>query len=139
MQTVELLLRFFTFYDEYASYNGRLSLFLNIYMESKRYADNLWMQQKEKLFIDTINLVNKSIDPSIKTRTSKTIIEAIMFGIANNLKHLKLIDKKKIREYCKTLRGNKEFSEEQIREGILKKEKVLRRLKIAKKIFAGKV
>lgn len=84
----ELILRFFAFYDEYAEYSGRLSSFLNDYMRKNRILEDQNIDKKRALFKSTIKWLydNKEI---IEIPSSKTVLEALLIGIAKNLESLK--------------------------------------------------
>ena len=136
---VELILRFFSFLDDYIIYKGKLTSFLNDYMFKNRYLAKEEINKKKEIFETTIELIYRKIsNKKPLPRVSNVFMEGLMFGIAKNIKTLKRQDKKIIKEYYNKLKTSAPFSEENIREGISRKEKVLERLNTAKNIFSGK-
>lgn len=133
---IELILRFFAFSDDYTHYNGKLTSFLNSYMFEKRYKENE-ISRKKALFEATVELIyNRISNERPLSKISNVIVETLMFGIAKNIETLK---QKKIsivkKRYMKLL-DDSSLSDESIREAIMKKEKVIKRLNTAKRIFS---
>jgi len=135
-KTVELILRFFAFYGVANKYEGKLSSFLNDYMHDHRFdSDN---ETKRLLFDDTVGVLEKINKKMKKINISNTVLEGLLYGVAKNVNTLKNKRSSVIEKYYKKLINSKSFSEQNIREGILKKSKVIDRLKTAEKIFSGK-
>ncbi|MDO9465333.1 MAG: DUF262 domain-containing protein [bacterium] len=135
---VELILRFFSFIDNHNNYKGRLASFLNDYMFENRYLAKQEIEKKKEIFDATIELIyykisNKESFPKI----SNVVMEALMFGVAKNIKILKEQNKKTVKGYYNKLRQSTPFLEENIREGISSKVKVIERLNTAQKKFSG--
>jgi len=136
----ELILRFFAFYDKNKEYDGFLTKFLNDYMSEHRNDSEERLENKKNLFKKTADLIfekisNKDILPR---RTSNAFIEALFFGVANNLSHLTGVDTVVVRRYYQKLNNDKDFSEDSLLEGTMKRQKVAKRLKKSLTIFAGK-
>jgi hypothetical protein len=135
---VELILRFFAFFDCYTKYRGKLASFLNDYMYDKRYEEEEILT-KEIIFNETIALISSGLSAEKSfSNISNVVMEALMFGIAKNIETLKKKNVSIIKKYYKNLIISHPFSEEDIREGIMKKEKVMKRLNMANKIFSGR-
>lgn len=133
---IELILRFFAFFDEYLSYNGKLSYFLNSYMHKNRDIKNF--DNKKKLFESVVDVLYNKVDiNSFQDKKSNVILESAMFGIAINIGKVKSAEAKKVKDCYKKMIDDDLFSTANISEGILKKDKVLKRLGLAKKIFAN--
>ena len=135
---IELILRFYAFFDNYKNYNGRLAKFLNDYMESKQKIAKNEINQKKVLFENTVAFVYEKIAKKTTfNRVSNAFLEALLFGVAKNIKSLELNETTLIEYRYQQFSENKIFSPENIREGILKREKVFKRLETAEKIFRG--
>lgn len=132
---VELILRFFAFYENNSAYKGKLASFLNDYMFKNRNISQVEIHKKEDIFFNVIDLIGKDPD-SIKKfdKASNAVKEAIFFGIAKNIEHLK--NKKNINSYLNKLLSTEPFSEGNIREAIMKSEKVQNRLSKAEDILS---
>ena len=136
----ELVLRFFAFYDDEKKYDGVLTRFLNDYMSKHRSDKENDDEKREMLFKETVNLIFEKIsDKSVLSRRpSNAFMDALLFGVARNLAHLKKLDAKIIKGYYQKLNNDKDFKEKNLLEGTMKKEKVAKRLKKSQLIFSGK-
>jgi hypothetical protein len=135
----EIILRFFAFYDGYNKYGGRLAKFLNAYMAEYRNPGDRFLSTKMNLFERTINVIYKSLfegKPPAKLSTS--VLEAILVGIALNLKYIESQPTSNIKTMYSKLLNHEEFSEQKLREGLSGKERVIGRINTAKAIFSGK-
>jgi len=95
---VELILRFFAFFDKYKTYKGILTKFLNLYMSENRRNNEKELNNKEKLFNKTIDLVLEKIcDNKPISRTSNAFIDTLLFGVAKNLDYLEKKTPKEIK------------------------------------------
>jgi uncharacterized protein with ParB-like and HNH nuclease domain len=136
----EIILRFFAFYDRYQEYNGRLAKFLNDYMDVNRNPKNSFLLSKRLLFERTINLVYKSVfEGKPPKKLSTSILEGILVGVALNIKFLESQPVSKIKAMYDTLLATEEFSEKKLREGIAGKERVIKRMNTARRVFYGRL
>ncbi len=133
--TIEIILRFFAFYDKYETYNGKLANFLNNYMGKNRNLDTSCLNEKENLFKDTVDIIYR-INPDLANHKSIAALESIMFGIAFNLHQLKLIRDEEVKVRCNKMLEHTTLSRETLKGDIASKEKVLDRLNTAKRIFS---
>jgi hypothetical protein len=135
----ELMLRLLAFHDGYKNYKGRLAKFLNDYMHDHRFADKKFLEEKKTLFERTINIVYKSVFAGkIPDKLSIAIIEATLVGIALNLSFLESKTQDFVQSLYINLRKQEEFSEEKLSEGLAGREKLITRMDVASRIFAGK-
>jgi hypothetical protein len=135
---IELILRFFAFFDHLNSYNGNLALFLNEYMQKNRNTIGV-IDGKRILFTRVINVINnKFSEIKLLTNASNTVVEGALYGVSKNLDFLEGDKVSKLDTFFKKMIAAEAFSEKNIREGIARKEKVLSRLEVAQKIFSGK-
>jgi hypothetical protein len=139
---IELILRFFAFYDNQENYKGKLSSFLNDYMHRYRHAKSDFIGEKENLFKCIVDLVlskisdEESLQKKLpKGRVSNALIESLMLGLAYNLPGILNTSKTQLKSDFNKLISNEDFSEDNLSEGIMKKEKVQGRFKVAKRIF----
>lgn len=127
----ERILRFFAFYDDYQSYMGKLAVFLNIYMAKHR---NLSPEELDKLEI----LFNKSLEVACKIDNiskSTNIFEAVLVGIAKNIDSLFSKDSQIINERYFSLLKEDIFEENNMKEGLGSKEKLIKRISKSIEIF----
>lgn len=134
-QGEELILRFFAFSDKLATYTGRLARFLNDYMRENRSALQPWLDERRKLFERTLKLL--IVAASGRQKETTTVLEALMYGIGENLEDLEKLDNSSLQGRYKNLKANGEFLERSSGQALAGKEKVTRRLAIAKQTFAG--
>ena len=134
----ELILRFFAFFDWLEKYNGKLSAFLNEYMNKHKKADEIFISEKKHLFERVVDLLYIRILNSNKLpHISKATIEGIMIGIAKNINNLETLPEDTLRTYYQKLRDDDLYSIDNLKEGLSQKEKVLNRLNRAISIFNG--
>lgn len=136
-KTIEIILRFLAFYDDYKKYNGRLAKFLNDYMGNNRNLDERQLAEKEELFENTVNIVYENID-SLTNRKSITVLESAMVGVAHNLNKLKSMNKDDVSNLFVQLINHPALSSDVLKEDIASKEKVLARLNAAREILSGR-
>ena len=127
----ERLLRFYAFYNNYASYSGRLASFLNDYMNANKILSEEMIRRFQQLFVDTMGvatLLNTTVD-------SKNVADAVLVGIAKNIDSLKSKQPEDInRLYCE-LMAEPEFSAEGLQDGLGSTEKVKGRILKSIEVF----
>ncbi|WGE75061.1 DUF262 domain-containing protein [Actinobacillus equuli] len=153
----EFILRFFAFQDNFNIYKGKLVSFLNTYMDSKKKKEKAEKEKqkkgeiissvdslseeinyKEALFERTIRLIVDNITPSSGTNFSKTVLEAILYGVAKNIEKIELISNKtKLNDLYIELMETEEFQSSELQNDTLKKKKVTARLEVAESKFSN--
>ena len=138
----EFVLRFFAFFDEYKNYPGRLSKFLNSYMENQKKLekekkfDEANKIEKFILFTRTIDLVYKNFtERKLLSDMSKVFMEGLLIGVAKNLDYLEGISQKDFFEKYTRLRESAPYNVKNLSEGLLQRAKVESRLDMAITIF----
>lgn len=135
---IELILRFFAFYDTYSKYNGKLSKYLNDYMKENQHADSKFIEEKKMLFTRTIDTVYRKVfGGKISQSSSVTVLEALLIGVSFNLNYLDKRSPTQVSTLFKEMLEHEEFSEQKLSEGLSQKERVLGRLDAAKRVFSG--
>lgn len=133
---VELILRHFAFRDNLRFYKGLLSSFLNDYMENKRFASDLEIRKKTDQFNSIVDLIaSGSLEEKPLYKLSNTVLDSVLYGIAENIKNYKSLKNGIIDEKINQLLLQKQFQTEYLSEGTMKKDKVIERFKVAKNIF----
>lgn len=132
----ELILRFFCFYDDSASYNGKLASFLNFYMYRNQDISLEEVEQKENLFNKTIDVIYEKIFVRNPPKISLTIMESLLVGVASNINCLSEKTPQELQLLFKQLTDEPEFSEAEMIEGLAQKRKVIERLNKAKLVFS---
>lgn len=134
----ELILRFFSFHDRYESYRGRLAKFLNEYMAEYRHPSDDYISEKRTLFERTVDIVYRYVFAGvIPPKISISVLEATLVGVSFNLSFLEGQTESNIQALYQNLKDNDQFSEENLREGLSGREKVIRRMSTAKSVFSG--
>ncbi len=134
---VEMILRFFTWYDWHDRYHGRLTEFLNEYMAKHLKVSETEFQQKRELFEKTVQIIDDILEDN-HPQLGHSFLEAMMFGVAKNLTTLSKMNKQQLISWYHKLKTDNALSSQTLSSGIASKEKVTARLKAASAIFAGK-
>lgn len=133
---VELILRFFAFYDDLKNYRGVLSKFLNEYMRKHRDPSEDFLREKSELFERTVSLINRRIvNEGDKIGTST--LEALLVGVASNIDHLEALESDGLRHRFEELKGSGSLSTDYLSGGVAKKEKVEARISESLRVFAS--
>jgi hypothetical protein len=133
----ELLLRFFAFNDNLLSYSGKLSTYLNSYMHTFRNIDYDDVQNKEKLVTETFSIIYNDIFDSQSIKgIGKTVLEGLLYGVSQNLKHLKIKEKAEIKKLYNDFLQLDEFNLVNLKEGLAQKDKLSNRLIASKNTFS---
>lgn len=127
----EQLLRFFAFYNNLDNYNGSLASFLNDYMEDNMNSSDAAIEEFTNLISRTIQVASKIVDLS----TSINIREAVFVGIAKNLDRLETQEGRLIDVKYRRMLMEKEFSTEEMQEGLSSKDKVKNRINCAIRVL----
>lgn len=133
----ELVLRFFAFYDEYQNYKGKLTRFLNDYMYKHRFAHEDFIQDKDQLFKQTVDLIYDRIFKGESSKTSKVIAEGIFLGVAKNLGTLVNLSNSELQDKYSRLIKSEPFLTKNLAGGIYQKDKALERINTSIKIFSS--
>lgn len=132
----ELVLRFLAFTYNLDNYKGKLSKFLNEFMDTYRSTSPENIEKFRQLLQQTIDLIYiKILNSNPLPRLSKATTEALFVGIANNLEALKLETNVQLHNRYTALRQDDLFSVDSLKEGLAQKDKVLNRLNKAIEIF----
>ena len=132
----ELILRFFAFFDEHQSYNGKLAKFLNEYMNKHKELEEQELSTKRNIFERVIDLLFLRIqEQKALPNLSKATIESMFVGIANNIENLENETESELKQRFRRLRKDEAFSVDSLKENISGKEKVKQRISRAIEIF----
>jgi hypothetical protein len=133
----EAILRFFAFNFNREEYKGSVSKFLNDYMSERRDADGVMLKEHRDLFEKVAQTIaDKIITDRPAPRLPTTVLEAVMVGVAANLKNLETMPAEKAKALFNEFRGDKSVSPSELAEGLSKKDKVDARFNAAISIFA---
>ncbi len=137
-QKQEAILRFFAFLDERERYKGSISKFLNDYMFKYREADATFLSAKLAILQRVAKvLAEKILTERPVPRIPGTVLEAVMIGVATNIDRLEQMPAADARARYEAMRAHESVSEEQLAEGLSKKDKVDARLNASIGIFAN--
>jgi len=132
----EIMLRFFSFSEQYRQYEGHLAKFLNSYMHSNQNAVAPIIEAKRELFKTTITFVDEAIfDKKSPPKLSITVLEALLVGIGANIPAVLNMQPDEAKQKYKELIQHENFSEAALREGLSKKLRVIGRIDTAIAIF----
>lgn len=127
----ERILMFFAFCEQLENYNGRLTTFLNQYMIDHKNDSDMEVNRKKELFIKTLEIA-KQIE---YTKKSKVIMDAVLYGIAQNIESLIGCDSAFLTARYNLLMTSIEFSSESLSGAIWQRENTLMRFNKSKEIF----
>lgn len=134
----ELVLRFLAFHKNLDKYNGSLSKFLNDFMEENRNRSETLIEEYEKIFTKTIDIIlHKIADNRNIEKFSKAFLEALFVGISKNLNSVENFSDLEIKSKFETLKNDVNFSYENLKEGLAQKEKVKNRMFRSIEIFSS--
>ena len=132
----ELILRVFAFEEDLKNYGGKLSKFLNDYMRKYRHSDGAFINAKEVMFNEVVDLaLNKMWGGTAPRKINISIFEAALVGIALNLEYLRNANPDDVVKSYKKLIASEPFSSEKLKEGLSAKVRVIERMETAKTIF----
>jgi hypothetical protein len=133
----ELVLRFISFTYNLDKYKGKLSKFLNDFMDTYRKTSIGNIEKFKQLFERTIDLIYINIlNSKPLPKLSRATTEALFVGIARNLDNLEKETKSELQKRFSLLRENDLFSVNSLKEGLAQKEKVETRIKKSIDIFS---
>ncbi|QZY95987.1 DUF262 domain-containing protein [Pantoea dispersa] len=132
---IELILRFYAFYDHKEKYKGTLSKFLNAYMKSNRHIDEDRIEEKKDIFIRTISLIWDKLLSKHPVRLGSSLLESLLYGVAKNIDVLEAESEQQIFRKFELLRHDDSLSTTFLSGGLARKEKVDARLDASERIF----
>ena len=133
----EIILRFFAFHDSLHTYGSSLVGFLNDYMREHRHPGDEFIEAKHKLFVQTAETVWHKVYGEIHEPGPISLLEAVLVGVAANLTSVSARSPEEGSKMLKNLRNSEAFSEEALREGLSRRDKVQSRIETAMNVFAG--
>lgn len=137
-QYEEFVLRVISFSEDFESYDGNLSQFLNAYMERARKEMSMEsIQDKKSCTLSTTSIIYDFItEGKPLPKLSKATLESLYVGIFRNLDHVKSLDKNKLKSGFTELRAADEFKPENLRNAITTKNKLIERMEVSVDIFS---
>src|SRR4029079_1119554 len=118
---------------------GKLAKFLNEYMADEREPGKDFLEEKERLFKRTVDIVHKKIFGSKTTpKLPLSIIEGTLVGVSFNLDYLEGLPDNEVHQLYNKLMEQEEYSEQSLKEGLAVKSRLVERMSKAETIFAGK-
>jgi len=135
----ELILRFTAFTDKYSDYDGKLSTYLNDYMEENRNPSAAFLKTRKSRFMEmTEILYDKVYEGAALPKLSKATIEAILVGIGRNLSKLSGARGPTIRKRLSDLLNEPEFAPANLKNALTTRDKLIARFKKAERVIGGK-
>jgi len=132
----EMILRFFAFQDRLASYNGKLSKFLNDYMNDFKNIEPHLLIEKQQHYNDVTRfLLTKVLMAQQPHSFGKTFMEGLLYGISKNYHKIKDETPIVLTKMLVKFLNLQEYSPENLQEGLSKKDKVIERLNAADRSF----
>ena len=137
LESEELILRVFAFMDKLDEYTGNLSKFLNHYMAEKKNAGDDEIGEKKDLLLSALSIIEDEIEaPNEIGKMGRTVKEALLVGIINNITYLNDCTPAKIKDMFHTFINDDEFQEENLKSALAQKDKVQTRLRKSIVIFS---
>lgn len=134
----EFILRFFAFQENFEKYQEPLARFLNNYMKDNRNLSESELLEKSELIDKSLNLFSEKLLPNIKEDVSKTLGEAILYGIGKNINFLQNENEDFFINAYQKLKEHSAFQGDNVRSSTTRIEKITERFSVAKNAFAGK-
>jgi len=136
----ELILRFFAFYDYVEQgkykYQGRLTKFLNDYMDINQDPKDADLDKKKEIFTRTVDLAYKQLfENKLLGEVSNVVMEGILVGIAKNIETVENLSSQEFKERYEQLRQTTPYLKESLSGGLYQKDKPIERIKEAIKIL----
>ncbi len=132
----EMVLRFFAFHYSLPKYKGALSNFLNDFMKNKRKISSSQLSEYKELFRRTNKVIWENIFLEKPMKISNSQLEALMFGVSNNIDFVEQQTNKELIERYNLLIQDQYLSTEYLSNGIMKKDKVEARFLLSKRVFS---
>lgn len=137
-QYEEFILRVFAMESKYEDYNGKLSKFLNEYMESNRSLSVSEIDSMIVRFDRVVSVVfNKILGRKKFPKISRTTIEALFVATMRHINDLESRPSQDLKLLFKRIREAEEFSLTSLKEGLAHRDKLQGRLSAAIKIAAS--
>ncbi len=137
-QYEEFILRVFAMESRYTNYNGKLSKFLNDYMEEQKDADEAYVDSRKVIFERVIDLIyHRVLSKKRLPQISRTTIEALFVGVLRNIACLEAAAKQDLSQLFDDIRKDDRFSVANLKEGLSHTDKVQGRLDRAIEIARG--
>jgi uncharacterized protein with ParB-like and HNH nuclease domain len=86
LKDIELILRFFAFYEYYENYKSPMKHFLNEYMKEKRNFSDKKLHDLEEIFVSTINFIRNSLG-NRPFRPDRSLNTAVFDSVASAVAH----------------------------------------------------
>ncbi|WP_304071216.1 DUF262 domain-containing protein [Maricaulis maris] len=133
----EICLRFLAFRAWAGTYEGQIAKFLNSFMRAHQNSNEDQIEEFREVTTRTAALVvGKMFGGDEVPAMPTSVLEAMLVAISNNLDALELESQVDLARRYDELRANKHFVDDQLAEGLSKKDKVSARLSAATKIFS---
>lgn len=134
----EFLLRFFAFSERFDKYQEPLTVFLNSYMKEKRNLDNAELLQKQELIEQVLLIFSKYLVNIVDKDISKTIGEAILYGIGKNIHTIQDKDELFFKKAYQDMLSGGAFREENVRFSTTRIAKLQERFQASEQAFSGR-
>lgn len=132
----EAILRFFAFFERRKDYQGSVAKFLNEYMFMHRDEDDKFIEEHIETFCKVTKfLAQKVITERPAPRMPGTVLEALMIGVAANIKAIGDMSSKEAKACYAQMLSSESFSASSLAEGLSKKDKVTSRINTAIRAF----
>ncbi|RLC12420.1 MAG: hypothetical protein DRI57_17720 [Deltaproteobacteria bacterium] len=130
-------MRFIAFSEKFESYRGRLTKFLNDYMEESRYIEEEKKNATLTSFKNTIDLIyTKICNQKALPKLSKAASEALYTGISKNYDNLNEESETQLIKRFDSLTSDPLFSVDSLKGGLSSKDGVVNRLSKSVQIFS---
>lgn len=133
----EFILRVLTFTNDFESYDGNLSRFLNDFMRLKRH-DDVFVKSSQALIGEVLDIVvHKVTNQNPLPRVSRATSEALFVAIARNIEFARTASAGILADRFVQLRSSEEFRPENLKNALTSKLKQVARLRRAVEVFSA--
>lgn len=134
----EFVLRFFAFQEDFDRYQEPLARFLNNYMKDKRNLSEEELKEKREFITNALNIFSEKLLNSIEESISRTLGEAILYGIGKNIDFLKNQKDNFFVDVYQKLKSDSAFQGDNVRSSTTRIAKMTERFSVAENAFSGR-
>ncbi len=117
-------------------YQGRLTKFLNDYMDINQDPKDADLDKKKEIFTRTVDLAYRQLSENkLLGEVSNVVMEGVLVGIAKNIETIENLSSQEFKERYEQLRQTTPYLKESLSGGLYQKDKPIERIKEAIKIL----
>lgn len=140
LKDMELILRFFAFYNYADQYRSPMKDFLNRYMATNRHLQRQSEEELQELFEETVSVIRDAIGPRAfrpRRAVNAAVVDSLMTGVAKRIAEKgEIKNKKQFAEQYDKLMKTRDYLAA-VETGTSQEANVEARLRLAQEVFKG--